>query len=274
MVQLEFPEARLFRAGKNLGFGRANNLAMREARGEYFLLLNSDAELRDDRLPELTRRMKEDPSIAVVGPLIRFPSGKVQWNARRFPSVRGLMIHNLWLHRLMTRSRAAELLLGPLWDHGKEREVDWVLGACMVVRREAFEETGGFDSSIFLYGEEVEWCHRIRERGWKIVFSPASQIVHRSGESTRQLVGDRGKVDQCLLAEDRLLLKWEGRAASFIAPAARIAGAVLRLFAFGLRSAVGRDDEYGRSVRNDCRFVLDHYRRRMLGRVAEVQGKV
>jgi hypothetical protein len=131
-----------------------------------------------------------------------------------------------------------------------------------MVRREVFEETGGFDPAIFMYGEEVEWCHRIRERGWQVLFSPVGQVRHLDHRSADILLGTTGRIDQCLIAEDRLVTRWEGRVAGALAPAVRVAGALVRLVAFGLRRLV-KDDEYGRGVRWEARVVLAHYLRRI-----------
>jgi len=265
MVAEEFREARLFRNSENLGFGRANNQAMAEARGEFFLLLNSDAELLDDGAARLLERVRARPEVGVAGLRILRPDGRVQASARRFPTLRRLCVAGFWLNRVLPRPVTEDLLLGHYWDHCGEREADWVIGACMLVRREVFRETGGFDPSIFLYGEEVEWCHRIGERGWKVLFSPVGSILHLDHQSTNQLLDEAGRVDRCLTAEDALIARWEGRLAGALVPPARIGAALLRIGVFGLRGLLGRDDAYGRDVRSEARGVLAHYRRRWLG---------
>ncbi len=265
MVAEEFPEARLFRNSENLGFGRANNQAMAEARGDFFLLLNSDAELLDDGAGRLLERIRARPEVGVAGLRILRPDGRVQASARRFPTLRRLCVAGFWLNRVLPRPVTEDLLLGHYWDHCAEREADWVIGACMLVRREVFRETGGFDPSMFLYGEEVEWCHRIRERGWKVLFSPVGSILHLEHQSANQLLQEAGRVDRCLAAEDALIARWDGPLAGALVPPARIGAALLRIGVFGLRGWLGRDDAYGRDVRSEALGVLGHYRRRWLG---------
>jgi GT2 family glycosyltransferase len=265
MVAEEFPEARLFRNSENLGFGCANNQAMAEARGEFFLLLNSDAELLDDGAERLLERVRTRPEVGVAGLRILRPDGHVQASARRFPTLRRLCVAGFWLNRVLPRPVTEDLLLGHYWDHCAEREADWVIGACMLVRREVFRETDGFDPSMFLYGEEVEWCHRIRKRGWTVLFSPVGSILHLEHQSANQLLQEAGRVDRCLAAEDALIARWEGPLAAALVPPARIGAALLRIGVFGLRSLLGRDDAYGRDVRIEARGVLGHYRRRWLG---------
>ena len=268
MVAHEFPAVQLLRQPTNAGFGAGCNAGMRTARGRYFLLLNSDTELLDDGALRLVARLEASAGVGVVGPRIVLGDGRLQASARRFPSLGRLLLASLWLHRLLPPARAARLLLGPYWDHAEEREADWVVGAAMFVRREVFEETGGFDERIFLYGEEVEWCRRIRARGWSVLFSPLGSVRHLNHQSTDRLLGGTNRVDRCLLAEDRLLAAGSGRAAGVAAVGVRIAGAGLRLLGFGLRGWLGRDDDYGRAVRREARLVLRHYQRRLLGRIA------
>ncbi len=264
---VEFPHARLFRNSENLGFGRANNQAMAAARGEFFLLLNSDAELLDDGAARLLARVRARPEVGVAGLRILRTDGGVQASARRFPTLGRVCAAGFWLNRVLPRPVTEDLLLGHYWDHHSEREADWVIGACMLVRREVFDETGGFDPSMFLYGEEVEWCHRIRKRGWKVLFSPVGSILHRDHQSADQLLRETGRVDRCLAAEDALIARWQGPLAGALVPPARIGAALLRIGVFGLRGWLGGDDAYGRDVRSEARGVLGHYRRRWLGRL-------
>lgn len=268
MAESAFPDVRLIRTSDNLGFGRGANLGMAAAEGRFFLLINSDTELLDDSGAKLAQTLQARPEVGVIAPRITLEDGRLQASARRFPSLRLLLLSELWLHHLLPREEAGRVLLGQYWGHGEEREVDWLVGACLMLRREVFEQTGGFDPSIFMYGEEVEWCHRIRERGWSILFSPVGQVRHLNHRSADILLGTTGRIDQCLIAEDQLVARWEGRAAGALAPAVRVTGALLRLAVFGLRRHLGRDDEYARGVEWEARATLAHYLRRMRGQVA------
>src|SRR5262249_10796556 len=147
------------------------------AAGDFFLILNSDARLVDDTPIRLSKRLQECPRAGVIGPIVRYEDGRLQATAHRFETPWRLLVAELWLYRVMPRSRAASLFLGAHWDHSDEREVDWVTAVCMVVRRQVFLETGGFDPSIFMYGEEVEWARRIRQSGWSILFSPIGEVM-------------------------------------------------------------------------------------------------
>jgi len=265
MVAERFPDARLLLNTENLGFGRAANQGMAAARGRFVLLLNSDAMLMDDSLLGLVERLERDPSLGLIGPRILLEDGRLQFSARRFPSLGRLALSDLWLHRFLSRAGAAERLLGAYWAHDCEREADWLVGACLLLRREVYEQTGGFDPAIFMYGEEVEWCHRIREKGWRIVFSPQARVLHLNHRSADRLFGDAGRIDRCLLAEDDLLRRWQGWWAPAVAGALRLAGGLLRLMLFGLRARLRQGDAYATDVASDGRSTLAHYGRRLWG---------
>lgn len=266
MVAAEFPEVRLLRNSENVGFGAACNAGMAAARGPCFLLLNSDARLVDASLGRLLGRLRECPGVGIIGPRLRFEDGRLQASARRFGTLGTLALEELGLYKALPRRRRAEVLLGGYWAHDREREADWLVGACLLVRREAYARTGGFDPAMFLYGEEVEWCRRVKEAGLAILFSPEAEVVHVGHASAHRLLGERGRIDRCLLAADRLSARWEGPLAGLLAPALRVAGAALKLLAFTARRLAG-DDDYGRDVRAYARTVLGHYFRRATGRL-------
>jgi hypothetical protein len=261
MVALEFKQARLIRNPENVGFGCANNIGMTAAIGDFFLLLNSDAHLDDDSVARLLQRLRNREDVGVAGPLIRHEEGTLQASAYRFGSLRLLALEELGLYKLLPRETRSDLFLGGYWDHSVEREVDWVLGACMLVRRRAFQVTEGFDPSIFLYGEEEEWCRRIREAGFKVLFSPAAHVTHVGRASSHQLLGRRGRLDRCLAAADDLLVRQEGVRAQALAPPIRIVGALIKLVFFAARRVV-KDDAQGREALWTAGVVLGHYFRR------------
>ena len=266
MVAAEFAQALLIRHDANLGFGRGANTGMAAARGDFLLLLNSDALLVDDSLVQLVERLAAQPDVGVVGPRIVLPDGRLQVSARRFPSLGRLLLSELWLHRLLPRHVAAERLLGHYWNHAQPREADWLVGACLLLRREVFTRAGGFDPSIFMYGEEVEWCRRIHTAGFRIAFDPNARVQHLNHQSADRLFGDDGRVDRCLIAEHQLLRRWQGAPASAAAHVVRLTGALLRLFLFGLRRLARPGDTYARDVVRDAGALLAHYGRRLSGR--------
>ncbi len=266
MVACDFPEVRLVRHAANLGFGRGANAGMAVARGRVLVLLNSDAWLPDGSLVGLVERLEREPAVGLVGPLIVLPDGRVQKSARRFPSLQRLLLSELWLHRCLTRETAARLLLGHFFDHVTSCDADWLVGACLLLPRATYARTGGFDAGIFMYGEEVEWCWRIRACGLRVVFDPQARVGHLNHQSADRLFGDAGRVDRCLISEHQLLRRWQGALASGAAHVVRLLGAALRLAAFGARRLARPRDAYARDVFDDARALFAHYGRRLHGR--------
>jgi N-acetylglucosaminyl-diphospho-decaprenol L-rhamnosyltransferase len=168
---------------ENRGFGAGNNAGMRAASGDYFLLLNSDAWLRDGALEALVAFAEAHPDAAVAGPRLLNEDGTLQRSARGFPTRWRLATEYLFLRKLAPRSE----LLNPLYvggfDHDSVREVDWLYGACLLVRRAATDEVGLFDEDFFMFSEETDWCYRFRAAGWKVLFFPGAEVVHVGGAS-------------------------------------------------------------------------------------------
>lgn len=243
MVAAEFPHVRLLRNRQNEGFGRANNQAMCLATGDLFLLLNSDAHLVDGSIAWLAGELDVRPDVGVFGPRLVRPDGSLQPSAYRFGRLSLIALEELGLYKMLSPDKRANLLLGGYWDHSSEREADWLVGACLLVKREVFERTRGFDPTIFLYGEDEEWCERIRSGGWRVVFQPSARVVHVGHASAHRSIGEAARVQRCLEASDSLVRRREGRTAAFLAGAVRVAGALLKAPHLGLRRLAHPRDE-------------------------------
>jgi N-acetylglucosaminyl-diphospho-decaprenol L-rhamnosyltransferase len=182
VVREKFPEARLLEE-ENRGFGAGNNAGMRVASGRYFLLLNPDAWLTDGALERLVAFAEEHPAAAVVGPRLLNPDGSLQRSVRGYPTPWRIATEYFFLRKLAPRSRALNALFGAGFDHRSVREVDYLFGACLLVRREAVDAVGGFDEDFFLMSEETDWCYRFRQAGWSVVFYPGAEVYHVIGAS-------------------------------------------------------------------------------------------
>jgi GT2 family glycosyltransferase len=185
LVRERFPEARLIEQ-ENKGLGAGSNAGMRVASGAYFLLLNSDAWALDDAVERLAAFADEHPEAAVVGPRLLNPDGSLQPSVRGFPSVWRLATEYLFLRKLAPRSRALNSFYGAGFDHDEVREAEFLMGACLLVRREAADTVGLFDEDFFMFSEETDWCYRFRQAGWHVLFTPEAEFVHVGGATTRQ----------------------------------------------------------------------------------------
>ncbi len=219
MVRRHFPDVHLIANEENVGFSRANNQAIRQARGRYVLVLNPDTIVQEDTFTTLVGFMDAHPEAGAVGCKILNPDGSFAWESRRaFPTPRVAFYRMTGLSRLFPRSRTFgryNLTYLPPDEHA---EVDALSGSCMLVRRGAlFSEAntngqsghpvrnptraqsatdaskseirkgaGLLDEDFFMYGEDLDWCYRIQQAGWKIFYTPETQIIHYKGESTKQ----------------------------------------------------------------------------------------
>jgi GT2 family glycosyltransferase len=182
LVREKFPEARVIEQ-ENKGFGAGNNAGMRAASGRYYLLLNPDAWLTEGALEKLVAFADEHPEAAVVGPRLLNPDGSLQRSVRGYPSPWRIATEYFFLRKLGPRTHALNAFFGEQFDHESTREAEYLFGACMLVRREAVDAVGGFDEDFFLMSEEVDWCYRFREAGWKVLFYPGAEVFHVVGAS-------------------------------------------------------------------------------------------
>jgi N-acetylglucosaminyl-diphospho-decaprenol L-rhamnosyltransferase len=180
LVRTRFPEAELVEQG-NRGLGAGWNTGIERTVGEYVLLLNADAWLVGDALDRLVAFADSRVDAAYVGPRLRNPDGSLQRSVRAFPTVWRLATEYLFLRKLAPRSRALNAFYAGGFDHDEVREADWLMGACMLVRRAAVDEVGGLDERFFLFSEETDWCYRFREAGWSVVYFPGAECVHVGG---------------------------------------------------------------------------------------------
>lgn len=185
MVRERFPEVVLVETGANLGFSGGNNRGLAVARGRYVMLLNSDTEIHGDALTRVCDYLDANPDVGAVGPQLLNTDGSVQLSCRRFPSFRTALFNRYsLLTRLFPRNTFSAEYLMTDEGHAATREADWVSGACLATRREVVEQVGVLDDDFFMYSEDVDWCYRMRQAGWKVVYLPEAKVMHHIGRST------------------------------------------------------------------------------------------
>ena len=167
----------------NLGLAAGWNRGLRETESRYVLILNADAWLVGDALERLVAFADAHPRAAVVGPRLLNPDGTLQRSVRGFPTLWRLATEYLFLRKLAPRSHALNGFYAAGFDHESVTEAEFVMGAAMLVRREAIAEVGPLDESFFLFSEEVDWCYRFRQAGWQVFFTPEAEAVHVGGAS-------------------------------------------------------------------------------------------
>ncbi len=191
MVRREFPQVRLIASEQNLGYAGGNNAGVSAARGRYLFLLNPDTVVRPNAPARLVNYMDAHPAVAAAGPQLLWPDGAVQSSRRRFPTLGSLFWESTLLGQWFPHNRHAQRyhLLDQLSDH--PQRVDWVVGAALLIRREAWQQIGPIDESFFMYFEETDWCHRAAEADWEIHYLPDAQVIHYEGKSSEQIIAAR-----------------------------------------------------------------------------------
>lgn len=184
MIRDHFPNTILLLNQENVGFARANNQMLTCACGEFVLLLNSDAFVGEDALRTMIDFMRVHPEAGAIGPRLRYPDGSLQRSCTAFPTLFDEFCLMLQLDRLFPHSRLFGRYWLSGWDYSTIREVEVIMGACLMVRRATIEQVGFLDEQFFMYSEEVDWCYRIREAGWHLYLLPSAQAIHIGGGST------------------------------------------------------------------------------------------
>lgn len=186
-IAREFPQVQLITNKENLGFAAANNQAIKPARGKYILLLNSDTIVVNECLQIMLDFMENNPEVGAAGCKVVLPNGGLDKACKRsFPTPENSFYHAVGLSKLFPSSKRFGAYNCTYLDEDKVSEVDCLVGAFMMVRREVIEQVGMLDEKYFMYGEDIDWCYRIKKAGWKIVYYPKAKIVHYKGASSKK----------------------------------------------------------------------------------------
>jgi len=187
MIQEMFPQVDLIKNGKNLGFSRANNQAIRISQGRYILLLNSDTVVLPGALDTMIEFLEENPHVGAAGCKVVLPKGKLDLACRRsFPTPLNALFQAVGLSKLFPKSPLFAQYNLTYLDEDKTYPVDCIVGAFMMVRRETIEQVGLLDELFFMYGEDIDWCYRIKQAGWEIYYHPKAKIIHYKGASSEK----------------------------------------------------------------------------------------
>jgi len=190
MVKRDFPQIKLIENRQNEGFARANNKAMYYARGRYILLLNSDTVVLDQAFDKMLAYMDEHRDAGVLGCRLINKEGSLQVSAAWFSTLATALLGSNIVPRALAGFFRMKKFPGQNFltnrSHEEIQDVDWVVGACMLVRHEIIHEVGLLDEKLFIFGEEIEWCFRIKKRGWRIIYFPDAKLIHYGGGSAKE----------------------------------------------------------------------------------------
>lgn len=191
LIRRDFSWVTLVPSRENLGYSKGVNLGMQQARGRYLLVLNPDTVVTRGVLRKLIDFVERTPDAGIVGPKLVFEDGTVQLSCRRFYNLRVLLLRRTPVGKLFKNAGALREHLMLDFDHASTREVDWVLGAAMFVRREAVDNVGMMDERFFLYFEDVDWCYRMKQMGLKVYYLADAVVEHGYKRESAQAVLNR-----------------------------------------------------------------------------------
>jgi GT2 family glycosyltransferase len=186
MLRQRYPQVIVRENPANVGFSKACNQVIPQAHGQYILLLNPDTVVVDDAISNLARFMDSHPDCGAVGPKVLNPDGTLQLACRRaFPTPQAAFYRVTYLSRLFPNNPTFSKYNLSWADPDQELEVDALSGSCMMVRRQVVDEVGLLDEDIFMFGEDIDWCWRIKQAKWKVFYTPVSVVYHVHGASSR-----------------------------------------------------------------------------------------
>lgn len=185
MVREHFKEVKLICNRENVGFARGNNIGLRECRGEWVCLVNSDVEVRRGGLRCMVSHMREHPEVGMMGPKVTDPASNHIPNYREFPSLRNFFCRALALDKIFPSSRFFGGYFMDYADGTHMQKVDVITGTFWLLRRKALDEAGWLDEDFFMYGEDLDLCKRFKKSGWEILYFPEAEIMHHDGGSSQ-----------------------------------------------------------------------------------------
>jgi GT2 family glycosyltransferase/lipopolysaccharide/colanic/teichoic acid biosynthesis glycosyltransferase len=188
MIGSRFPSVELIANRENTGYSRGVNRGIRSSTGRLLLVLNPDIEVGEGSIDRLVDFMERTPDAGIAASKLVYPDGRLQPSCRRFYNLTVLLLRRTFLGRIFPNARPLRDHLMMDYDHETARRVDWVIGACMLARREAIEKVGSMDERFFLYFEDIDWCYRMQHHGWAVYYVPESVMVHRYERSSSKSV--------------------------------------------------------------------------------------
>ncbi len=219
------PWATVIEAGSNLGFGCAVNLAASRSDSEWVLAANADVAFAPGALARLLANAA-DPRVGCIAPRLVLPDGRTQQSVHPLPTVPASLAFNLGLHHVIA-GLGDRLCLEGFWDPDRARVVPWAIGACLLLRRTAYEAAGRFDAAQWMYAEDLDLAWRLRENGWVTRYEPRAHVRHEGGAATREAFGAEEQT-RFMAATYEMLLRRRGRVRMWTTAAINIAGAAVR----------------------------------------------
>jgi len=204
MVESEFPHVRLLKNNENLGFTKGNNVGIRASTGRYVFLLNSDIKVLDGCIDALAQFLDDNPEVGIAGPKVLNQDLSHQSSCRQYPSLWNNFCQVAGLAKFFRGSKffSGEHMF--FFKGDRVADVDVLVGCFSALRRKAIDQVGMLDENFYMYGDDLDWCRRLRQGGWRVVFYPGAQVIHYMGTSTTK----KDPVRYSLLQQQSVLRYW------------------------------------------------------------------
>lgn len=227
-----FPWIKIIGNKYNKGFAAANNQGIKMSQGKFILLLNTDTEVEQNTSGELLEILEKEPLTAVAGCKLINKDGTIQPSMGYFPSLIKVL---LWMSFFDDIPILTSLIkpyhVETQKYYSRHHEVDWVSGACFIIKKEAVLQAGFIDENIFMYGEEVEWCYRIKKKGFRVIYTPLTSVLHLKGASGKgNISGIAEEFSGLIFFYKKHYPGWQGILLRILL----ITGALLRMMIFGI----------------------------------------
>jgi len=191
-LKKNFPEIQTMTNKETKGFAYNSNLGIKNSDNKYILLLNPDTEITLKAIEKLYVFLETHPRVGICGPKLVFPNGKLQMSCRRFPTWKTVIARRSPLRKFFINSKENKHHLGYDIDHSKAQPVDWLLGACLLIRKEALNDIGLLDEKYYLYVDDIDYCYRAWKKKWEVWYVPISIVIHHHlAESDKKLFSRR-----------------------------------------------------------------------------------
>ena len=187
LLESEFPKVRLIKNAVNEGVAPARNRLLASSKGRYLLSLDVDTTVYPDAVETLVHVMDENTNVAIGGPKLVYENGKLQLSCRPFPGLINIAIEGTFLKKYFPNSRFVKEYTLEEWDHNTQREVDWMYGACLIIRKDCLERLGDFDEGFFYLYEDIDFCYRAKKLGMGILYIPEAVICHHLRREERSI---------------------------------------------------------------------------------------
>jgi len=191
-IEEKYPTVKVISNKKTEGFAHNCNLGIKQSQHKFVMLLNPDTEITSGAVEKLYFFLKKHPKIGICGPKLVFPNGRLQMSCRRFPTWKTVIVRRSPLRNFLINSKENKYHLGYDINHSKTQPVDWLLGACLLIRKEMIEDIGVLDEKYYLYVDDIDYCYRAWKKGWEVWYVPTSIVIHHHlAESDKKLFGIR-----------------------------------------------------------------------------------